>query len=394
MANPQAATQQAPKAPATGATQGQSPSDAAARIKTIMEKPKAAASAGDDILSDAKPKAKKAPPKEFTKAKPQQAKKAPPKEADAGQAEDDAAEGLEAQADDAELDGTETDDAEAAEGDELEAADDADADEDNADEEGDDETHTVIVNGKEYAVSYEELISGYQRNADYTQKSQALASEKKALETERESVKDLTEQRKTYQEGAERFGKNALLVMAALETRFMPPEPDPSLAQSDPRAYHELKEKRAEALHFRGALQQELQSLEHTAKVHHQQLVKKSRAELYKVMPEMAEAPNRQKLREYANSLGFSDEQIAQEANHVLFVCVEKARRWDELQKRKETLKPKKPLPKAAKRTNAQPSARAVENRKRQDALAQHGQQKSVKSAETAIAGIFQRKGK
>lgn len=45
------------------------------------------------------------------------------------------------------------------------------------------ELYTVKVNGEELQVTKDELLSGYSRQADYTRKAQALAEERKALES-------------------------------------------------------------------------------------------------------------------------------------------------------------------------------------------------------------------
>lgn len=381
-----AAAQPAAATPARATT----PTEAAAKISNIMF-PKAAA--GDDTLSDEPVNGKKPPAKAkiSTKAAPQQPKAKALETGDTADNSTDEGEAIDEAANDADLD-DESEQAEGeVEGDELDdqASDDAEADEET--EESDGKLHTVIVGGKEYEVPYEELIAGYQRNADYTQKSQALAKERKELEAVKESVKDLPIQHKAMKEAADRFAKNAVLTMTALETRFMPQEPAPELAKTDPAAYFAQKEKRAEAIQLQNALRHELHLAETQGKAMHARAVAESRKELYKMMPELQEAPARQKLRSYANSLGFSDEAIAQEANATLFVCVEKARRYDELMARKAELKPKAPLPKATKRSNAQPSARAVHAQQKKNVLDNHAKAKSVKSAEHAIAGLLNR---
>lgn len=43
--------------------------------------------------------------------------------------------------------------------------------------------HTVKVDGEEYEVTLDELINGYQRQRDYTQKTQQLAAEKETIAT-------------------------------------------------------------------------------------------------------------------------------------------------------------------------------------------------------------------
>lgn len=70
--------------------------------------------------------------------------------------------------------------------DEGEVADDDEEDEEFSDDEEDDdadgETFAVKVDGEVLEVSLQELKSGYQRQADYTRKSQALAAEKEEFE--------------------------------------------------------------------------------------------------------------------------------------------------------------------------------------------------------------------
>ena len=48
-----------------------------------------------------------------------------------------------------------------------------------------DKLYTVRVDGKEEQVPESELLAGYQRQRDYTQKTQALASERKAIAASR-----------------------------------------------------------------------------------------------------------------------------------------------------------------------------------------------------------------
>jgi len=45
------------------------------------------------------------------------------------------------------------------------------------------------VGGEEVEVELDELINGYQRSKDYTQKSQALAEQRKAIDAERQCLR-------------------------------------------------------------------------------------------------------------------------------------------------------------------------------------------------------------
>jgi hypothetical protein len=69
--------------------------------------------------------------------------------------------------------------------------------EDTDEEEGSEPSEEVIIDGKPEKVTKAELVKGYQRQADYTRKTQAVAEERKTLEAARtkfeESVKALGE---------------------------------------------------------------------------------------------------------------------------------------------------------------------------------------------------------
>lgn len=349
----------------------------------------------NDIQTDGKQK----PPatQKSVPAKPRTAAQAKPKEAPQGQTEgddgvDDTATG-DTDDQDPLADGHTADKGDDAEADIL----DGDPDDTEADDlhEGDDDgmLYKVKVAGKELEVPLSELLKGYSRTADYQQKTAAVAKERKEVEAIKESVKDLPQQRETYVKQAEWFTTAATALKVALQAKFMPQPPNPELAKTDPAAFWAAKEAHENAGKFLGAIEQQLtvnqQRAVDDAKATHQRAVQESRKKLYEAMPDMQQTPARQKLREYANSLGFSDNQIQNETNHVLFVCVEKARRWDELQVRKANVKPKAPIQKVVRRTNAPETARAGKQREKQNVLTTHKQQKSIKSAEAALMAHF-----
>lgn len=72
---------------------------------------------------------------------------------------------------------------------------DEDSPESDDDEAGEDERYTVKVDGEEFAVTLDELRNGYQRQSDYTRKSQALADERRQLETVAERMREWYETR-------------------------------------------------------------------------------------------------------------------------------------------------------------------------------------------------------
>ena len=67
-------------------------------------------------------------------------------------------------------------------------------DEESEEEAPRDQKFVVKVDGKEIEVPKEELIRGYQREADYTRKTQKLAEERKLVESEFQQVRGEREQ--------------------------------------------------------------------------------------------------------------------------------------------------------------------------------------------------------
>lgn len=371
------------------------------RLQSILTAGDQKGGGGDDILSDgkkkppAKPKSAPAKPKTAAQVKPNAA---PEGQADGDNSADDVATGqgddndpLNAgttPAPDGEDNGAVTD------GDPATETDGVDGD-DTGEGEGDDDgtLYMVKVAGKELEVPLSELIKGYSRTADYQQKTAAVAKERKEVEAIKESVKDLPQQRETYVKQAEFFGSAATAVKIALQSKFMPQPPNPELAKTDPAAYFAQQKNHEDAKQFTAAIEQQLGQIQTRlvteAKEQHQKAVKESRVKLYEAMPDMAQPVARQKLREYANSLGFSDEAIQNETSHVLFVCVEKARRWDELQAKKANMKPQAPIQKVTRRTNAAETGRAVKQREKGQVFAEHSKTKTIQSAEKALMSIF-----
>lgn len=72
---------------------------------------------------------------------------------------------------------------------EAESDDDSPETDDPESSEDDDDLFPVVVDGEELEVTYEELTSGYQRQADYTRKTMELAEARKTFTAEREQAR-------------------------------------------------------------------------------------------------------------------------------------------------------------------------------------------------------------
>lgn len=259
------------------------------------------------------------------------------------------------------------------EGDEtaVEAADEADAEaapEDDAaadeePEEGSEEDGpqlvTVKINGKEEQVPFEEVVKGYQRQADYSRKTAALAEERRSFEAERQAV---TEERQQYAQ-----------LLGALQQQIqqtLPQEPDwQRLYAENPLEYVRQKDlwrERQEQLIAAQYEQQRvtaLQAQQQQAALAH--LVQENRQKLVEAVPAWKDAKrweqDRPKLLEYGTKLGFTPEELSQTYDHRAVVALYKAMQYDAL-----VANQPKPVqnkgPKAAPAGSASTAPRATSN--------------------------------
>lgn len=282
-----------------------------------------------------------------------------PEEREAPQAEADNAEALEAEDDTDET--PSEDELEASEADEGEGDDEASETDDEAEEaeDGADPLYTVKINGKEEQITLDEALKGYQRQSDYTRKSMALADARKEFEAEAEAV---AQERAQYAE--------LLSALSAQVEQQLQQEPDwERLYQENPleyvrqkEAYRDLQEKRAaaqseqERLYRMQAEQQQQQLAE---------LLKSEKEKLVAAVPEWADKKrfdaDKQKLREFGQSIGFSEEELAQTYDHRAVLALWKAMQYDQLVNNRPQQKTKKG-PKPARGGAAGQGPRAADN--------------------------------
>jgi hypothetical protein len=198
-------------------------------------------------------------------------------------------------------------------------------------------TATVKIDGKEVEVPFEEVIAGYQRQADYTRKTQALAQEAQAFaevraqfEPERQAV---AQERGQY--------KVLLTQLQSALDQLYPKEPDWAelyardkneflLARDNWREYQ--AQKAAAAAELERVQSLELGEKQKAIQAHVQQ----GRAKLLEWEPKWQDE---KVLREdftatmdYAKRvLGYSDDELKQANDHRALYAVHKARLYDDL---------------------------------------------------------------
>lgn len=209
---------------------------------------------------------------------------------------------------------------------------DATATDEEADDTSDpmDQLVTVKIDGKEEQIPLKEAIAGYQRTADYSRKTMALAEQRKMLEAEAGQVM------------AERAQYAQLL--GALQqqlAQLQPQDPDwERLYAEDPLEYvrqKDLHRERNERLQAASAEQQRVAALMQQQQVQQlQNLVAQGRQQLTELIPAWKDKQrfesDRVRLREYAQEkLGYSPEEVSQVYDPRAVVALHKAMRYDEL---------------------------------------------------------------
>jgi hypothetical protein len=257
--------------------------------------------------------------------------------------------------------------------------------------ENDADLHVVKIDGKEERVSTAELIKGYERQSDYTKKTLALATERKQVETMKEEVKDLPLVKKAYQETAETFGRNAQLVLRALQDRFMPLQPDVNLLEKDPRAYMVQKEKFQEAQQFLGGLKMELGKAQQLKAAEFAKERSVSRGKLLTELPEIKDPVARAKFTNYCYSLGYTPEQVRDTVDNRLFIMAHKAMKFDEMEAAKKKMQTNNPRPKVTQNRTAPENPKAVQQRQEREPIERHKRMRTVDSAAAAMqkAGLI-----
>ena len=192
-----------------------------------------------------------------------------------------------------------------------------------------DEKFVVKVDGKEIEVPKEELIRGYQREADYTRKTQKLAEERKLVESEFQQVRGEREQ---YSQ-----------ILGQLQQKlqeFEPPEPDWNrLEVEDPTEYarqwtsHQRRQQQRYAVQ---AEQQRLNQMQQAEQQKHlQQVMAQEVASLKEKIPEWS-SPEKAKaegkaLLEYGQNLGFSEQELSTITDSRALLALHKAWKYDQM---------------------------------------------------------------
>ena len=219
-------------------------------------------------------------------------------------------------------------------------------------------TYKVKVAGQEYDVTLDELRNGYSRDADYRQKTESLAFEKKQFASESEK------QRQDY--SAKLNEANQMLSVAQQQLNQEINSADlEKLYEEDPteaaRIEHRLRKKQ-EKINFAMAKNQSEQKKQFDSYLKDQQ------TKLVSKMPEFSDPDKASQLKtsmkSTLNAYGFNDTEVAQVYDHRIVMLVNDAMKFRNLQKAKPNIakkitKPGKVFTSGVKQTKADVTSKA-----------------------------------
>lgn len=205
------------------------------------------------------------------------------------------------------------------------------AEDDNSEEATEQPKYRVKAAGEEREVTLDELIRGYQLEADYTRKTQSLAEERKAVEAERAKIQEAAQARDLY---AQR-----LQIIENLLSQQQPQENLEELKEIDPIGYavkvaeQQQRDKQLAAIQSERARIAQQQDAERTELI--SKHVAAEAAKLQQAIPDFADKEKgesiRKDIRNFAKSIGWSDEELASVYDSRAVLTLYKAMQYDRL---------------------------------------------------------------
>jgi hypothetical protein len=244
--------------------------------------------------------------------------------------------------------------------------------------------YTIKVDGEELEVGIDELKNGYQRQADYTRKSQALAEQRKETENIQSERQRLEQERQMYANGLQMLQEQQSSKLQEFEgtdwTALKQEDPYQYMLKKD--EYRDAQEKVQNVAQQQVLIQQEQAEEAQKARSH---FVQQEYNRLVEALPEWndKESTIKKDVQEYAASVGFRPEEINQLADHRSVLVIKKAMEFDKLTKKVAPKKKAvKTVPKVQKsgRGNSKEDAATEAIKKKRARLQKSGKQDDAAS--------------
>jgi hypothetical protein len=195
--------------------------------------------------------------------------------------------------------------------------------------------YRIKAAGEDVEVTLDDLIKGYQQGRDYTQKTQTLAEQRKAVEAEKAAV----EQAKTLRD---QYAQRLQMIEQVLSQQDSQEDLN-ALKESDPIGFAVKvaeQQQRQQQLYAIQAERQRLALAQQTEQQQRlQQVIAEEQQKLSQAIPEFADPEKgtavRNEIRSYAKQVGFTDEDLAQVYDSRAVLTLWKASQYDKLVKGK-----------------------------------------------------------
>lgn len=193
----------------------------------------------------------------------------------------------------------------------------------------------VKAAGEEREVTFDELVDGYQKGLDYTKKSQTLAEQRKAVESERLAVEQAKQARDAY---AQRLN-----LIEQFLTQQNQGENLEALKESDPIGYAvkfaEKTEREQQLARVKAERERLLQQQYREQQAQLAQRVESERQRVTEIIPDYAHPEKgnviKKQMRDYATSLGFSENELSQAYDSRIIQALWEASQYRKLQAQK-----------------------------------------------------------
>ena len=247
-------------------------------------------------------------------------------------------------------------------------------------------TIRVRLDGKEVALPVEEVAKGYQRQADYTRKTQELAKHREAIQAEQAATRETREQ----------LSQTLAKQLETLQA-LVPKAPDwDTLRVQNPTEYPTIH---ADWTRYQEAIQSKVQEkadldrkIAADRATQARQMVEAERGKLLEAVPEWQDAKALTKaqadIAEYAKSYGYTDDDLALVTDHRLMLILRDAAAYKAAQAARPKVQAKVAAVKAATPGPSTPSvSRQTEMAQMRKRLASSGRVEDAQSLISAALG-------
>ena len=192
--------------------------------------------------------------------------------------------------------------------------------------------YTVKVDGEELEVGIDELKNGYQRQADYTRKSQALAEQRKETEQIQSERQRLEQERQMYANGLQMLQEQQSAKLKDFDNvdweGLKTEDPYQYMIKKD--EYRDAQERITNLVQEQQAVQQEQAQQAQQVRAH---FVQQEYSRLVQALPEWNDSKStiKKDVQDYAISAGFLPEEVSQLADHRSILVIKKAMEFDKL---------------------------------------------------------------